>query len=82
MAELESVEDGADPSFRIFDKGYWDGAAAEVNFDSSLRAVIDLDNLSKNGEKVEPTHIQIVGIWSTGNKKIVIRNVYLTDELE
>ena len=44
--------------------------------------MIDLDNLSKNGEKVEPTHIQIVGIWSTGNKKIVIRNVYLTDELE
>lgn len=82
VAELESVEDGAGPSFRIFDKGYWDGAAAEVNFDSSLRAVIDLDNLSKNGEKVEPTHIQIVGIWSTGNKKIVIRNVYLTDELE
>ena len=81
VAELDEGTEATDVAFRAFDKGYWDGEAANVPFNNSRTAVIDLKNLSKNGSKVEPS-LKIIGFWSSGGKKIVIKRVYLTDIVE
>lgn len=81
VAELDEGTEATDVVFRAFDKGYWDGEAANVPFNNSRTAVIDLKNLSKNGSKVEPS-LKIIGFWSSGGKKIVIKRVYLTDIVE
>lgn len=81
VAELGEGTEATDVAFRVFDKGYWDGEAASVTFNNSRTAVIDLKSLSKNGSKVDPS-LKIVGFWSSGGKKIVIKRVYLTDIVE
>jgi hypothetical protein len=78
------MEDTDDVAFRIFDEGYWNGAAGDVKVDkTTLRAVIDLTNLSKEKDgvltKVSPNSIKIIGFWSMGGKEVVINRVYLTD---
>lgn len=79
------MEDNDDVVFRIFDEGYWDGVAGEVKVDkTTLRAVIDLNNLSKDKDgtvtKISPNSIKIIGFWSLGGREVVINRVYLTNE--
>lgn len=80
----EKTEPGSGVSFRLFDKGYWDGCAA-YDMNSTNRLVVDLNDMYKddgNGgkQKVTPSHITIVGFWSNGGKKIQIDRVYLSNE--
>src|SRR5574344_2618760 len=56
-------------SFRVFDENsYWSGAA-EYNFGSKREVVVNLNNMVKAGKttKLDPSHIYIVGFWSSGN---------------
>jgi len=71
-------------SFRVFDENsYWSGAA-EYNFGSKREVVVTLDNMVKAGKttKLDPSHIYIVGFWSSGNSPIVIDNVFLSNSSE
>lgn len=71
-------------SFRLFDAGYWDGAA-QYDFGSSRKVVVDLNNMYKqvngNDIKIDPSKISIVGFWSSGGKPIIIKSVYLANEI-
>ena len=33
----------------------------------------------KNNNKIDPSHIYILGLWSTGNTPIKIKSIYLTN---
>lgn len=85
VAELdqEGTSSSADPSFRIFDQGYWNGCAP-FNFDleKSNKAVADLQNLYKENtfEHMDPHSLKIIGFWTNGGQPVVINRVYVTDE--
>jgi len=65
-------------SFRLFDKtSYWTDPAT-YDFGSSRKVVVDLQNMKdKNGLRIDPSHLYIIGFWSTGDKSIVIDRVLL-----
>lgn len=65
-------------SFRLFDKtSYWTDPAT-YDFGSSRKIVVDLQNMKdKNGLRIDPSHLYIIGFWSTGDKPIVIDKVLL-----
>ena len=65
-------------SFRLFDKNnYWSSPAA-YDFGNSRKVVVDLHNMKDgNGDKIDPSHLYIVGFWSYGNKPIVIDKITL-----
>lgn len=65
-------------SFRLFDKtSYWTDPAT-YDFGSSRKVVVDLQNMKdKNGLRIDPSHLYIIGFWSTGDKLIVIDKVLL-----
>jgi beta-xylosidase len=79
VAKLSNVNTcGA--SLRIFDENnYWTGCA-QYDFGSSKQLVVTLANMKRFGTttKVDPTHIYIIGIWSTGCP-IKINDIYLTN---
>lgn len=65
-------------SFRLFDKNnYWSKPAA-YDFGSSRKVVVDLQNMKdEQGAKIDPSHLYIVGFWSTGGKPIIIDKIDL-----
>ncbi len=68
-------------SFRLFDENnYWTGAA-EYDVGSNLRTVVNLQTMVRKGTttKVDPSHLYIVGLWSTGGGDIKIESVYVTN---
>lgn len=66
-------------SFRLFDKtSYWTSPAS-YDFGSSRRVVVDLQNMrDATGAWINPSHLYIIGFWSTGGQPIVIQNLSLT----
>jgi len=78
------AENKSSISFRVFDENnYWSGAA-EYNFGSKREVVVTLNNMVKAGKttKLDPSHIYIVGFWSSGNSPIVIDSVFLSNSSE
>ena len=75
--ELGSVND-SQISFRLFDKNNYWSAAAEYNFGSSRKVVIDLKAMKDtNGQSISASHLYIVGFWSLGKKPFVIEKLTL-----
>lgn len=78
----DETEAGSGVSFRLFDKGYWDGAA-QYDFGDSKSLTVDLHNMYKdvNGQKIKvsPSNLTIIGFWSLGGKRIQIDRIYLSD---
>lgn len=65
-------------SFRLFDKTNYLAEAATYDFGSSRKITVDLQNMTdKNGAKIDPSHLYIVGFWSWGNQPIVIDRINL-----
>ena len=75
--ELGNDNDSA-VSFRLFDKNnYWSNPAM-YDFGDSRKIVVDLHNMKdKDGNKISPAHLYIVGFWSYGNKPIIIDKITL-----
>ena len=75
--ELGNDDDSA-VSFRLFDKNnYWTDPAM-YDFSGSRKVVVDLHNMNdKNGNKISPEHLYIIGFWSYGNKPIIIDRITL-----
>ncbi len=72
-------------SFRLFDENNYWSQAAMYDFGNSRRVVVELDKMYKevdgNQVKLNPSHIYIIGFWSFGGKPIVIKDIYLSDDL-
>lgn len=78
VVELYEKQD-ASASFRLFDESnYWSGAAM-VDIGTATRKVIELSTLKKNGASLNLKHIYIAGFWTTGNKPVRIKSVFLTN---
>ena len=87
VVELKQTQNcGA--SFRLFDiNNYWT-SPYRVSFGSATKVVIDLhqmkaykdDNCTQFDHDVDPSHIYIAGIWTTGGSPLYIKDVYLSDD--
>lgn len=77
IVELGNDNDSA-VSFRLFDKNdYWSDPAM-YDFGSSRKIEVDLHTMTdKNGNKIDPSHLYIIGFWSYGGKPIVIDSITL-----
>ena len=75
--ELGNNNDSA-VSFRLFDKNnYWSDPAL-YDFGNSRKIVVDLHDMKdKNGNKIDPSHLYIIGFWSYGGKPIIIDKITL-----
>lgn len=84
IAELGNDNDSG-VSFRLFDENNYWSQPALYDFGSERRVVVDLHSMYKQvGDqqvRLDPSHIYIIGFWSSGNKPIVIKNVYLSDKI-
>lgn len=73
-------------SFRLFDENNYWSQPAMYDFGNTRRVVVELNNMYKLVDdkpvKLDPSHIYIVGFWSTGGKPIIIKNVFLANSLE
>jgi len=76
-----SANNTSNVSFRLFDENNYWTTPAQYDFGSSRRVVVTLANMYKTGTttKFDPSHIYIIGFWSSGNQPIVIDNVYMTN---
>lgn len=83
VAELGN-DNNASVSFRLFDENNYWSQPALYDFSDRRKVVVELDNMYKQigGQQVKlnPSHIYIIGFWSSGGKPIVIKDVYLTDK--
>lgn len=77
IAEIGNDND-CSASFRLFDvNNYWSEPAV-YDFGNSRRVVVDLINMhNKNQNKLDPSHLYIIGFWTLGGKPLVIERVYL-----
>lgn len=67
-------------SFRLFDKNNYWSEPASYDFGRSRKVVVDLNNMyTSSKRKTDLSHLYIIGIWSTGNKPIIIDKVYLSN---
>ncbi len=69
-------------SFRLFDQNsYWSGAC-ENDFGTKAELVIDLHQMRRksNNELMDPSHIYIVGFWTTGAGEVSIKEVFLSND--
>ena len=75
--ELASPNDcGA--SFRLFDQNSYWTSPAMYDFGSSTVINVDLHNMiNGDGNKLDPSHLYIIGFWSMGGKPIVIKSISL-----
>ncbi len=75
----DKTDFSCNPSFRLFDKGYWDGAA-EYNITSTDEVKIDIASMKRSdGGSFNTKHVTIVGIWTLGGKPVQIDDVYFED---
>ena len=48
---------------------------------TSTRVIVQTASMKdKNNNKIDPSHIYILGLWSTGNTPIKIKSIYLTNK--
>ncbi len=79
----KETEAGSGASFRLFDAGYWNGAV-EANLGTKKNAdgdyVVEIpisQNMKKaDGNPFNPESVSIIGIWTIGGKKVVVKDVY------
>jgi len=71
-------------SLRLFDENsYWAGAAT-YDFGSKKQLNVNLATMYRSGTttKVDPSHLYIIGMWSTGGSDIVFSDVYVTNNTD
>ncbi|MCK3684701.1 family 43 glycosylhydrolase [Maribellus sp. YY47] len=68
-------------SFRLFDNNNYWGGAASYDLMNKTQVAVPLANMFKaeSNEKLDPSHIYIIGFWSYGSCPIQIDEVYLSN---
>ena len=75
----EGTDYSCNPSFRLFDKGYWDGAA-EYDFKGNNVLKIDIASMKRSdGSSFNTKNINIMGFWTLGFKPVVVDSIYFED---
>ena len=69
-------------SLRIFDENNYWGGCATYDFGSKKQINVTLASMTKSGTKVDPSHLYIIGLWSTGGSNIVFSDVYVTNNAD
>lgn len=72
-------------SLRVFDQdNYWAGGCYSDAGENNMHSVIRLQEMKKDGtnEKMDPSHIYIVGFWSYGQEQnaFEVERVYVTND--
>ena len=53
------------------------------DFGNNTRLVINLKNMvNENGEKLDPSHIYIAGIWTYGGSPVYLKRIFLSNDGE
>ncbi len=81
IVQLEAPQ-SCDASFRFFDENnYWSKPAIK-NFGTNTSIAIDLHSLVKDGTttQLDPSHIYIAGIWSSGGSDIKLKDIFFSDD--
>jgi len=85
VVNLSQPAQGWGPSFRLFDEGYWDGAA-EYDLSGKTSICVDLQKMTKTKDnktvKVDPRNIRIVGFWTLGGEgsALYIKSIYVSND--
>jgi beta-xylosidase len=85
VVKLKEVP-GGDASFRIFDESSYWSSPFSFDVENETELVIDLNRMKKDVDgqlvAVDPSHVYIVGFWSTGGTPILIEDVFLSNSDE
>lgn len=76
VADLGDSGQGSSIHLRVFNGGYWDGSYANYRYEYNSKIVVDLGKMFKansltwnqyqySTDKIDPTKIDIVGLWSS-----------------
>ena len=66
-------------SLRLFDaNNYW-GTPYQKSVNKKTTVVVNLQNMTANGKKIDVSHIYILGLWDNGGSPIKIKNFYVTN---
>ena len=76
VADLGDSGQGSSIHLRVFNGGYWDGSYANYRYEYNSKIVVDLGKMFKantptwnqyqySTDKIDPTKISIVGLWSS-----------------
>lgn len=75
----DKTDFSCNPSFRLFDKGYWDGAA-EYNITSTDEVKIDIASMKRSdGGSFNTKHVTIIGFWTLGSKTVQLEDIHFED---
>ena len=73
-------------SLRIFDENKYSSAGGYYTsaFGSKIQLNVNLKTMVRSGTstKVDPSHLYIIGVWSTGSSDIVFSDVYATNNTD
>lgn len=71
----------ANPTIQIFDKDDYLSPCYSFAMKNNKTAVIDLQNMTdNNNNKIDPSHIYMIGFTLSQNTSIYINNVFLSDD--
>ncbi len=71
------------PSFRLFDENNYWSTPYMADLSGTKEVVIDLANMQKeDGTLCDPSHLYIIGFWSSGSSAIYIDEVFLSQDGE
>lgn len=77
IAEIGS-ENNCSASFRLFDENNYWSKPAMYDFGNSRQVKVDLKNMrNENQDRLDSSHLYIIGFWTSGGKPLVIERVYL-----
>ena len=63
----------------MFDaNNYW-GTPYQKSVNKKTTVVVNLQNMTANGKKIDASHIYILGLWDNGGSPIKIKNFYVTN---
>ncbi len=69
-------------SLRLFDaNNYW-GTPYQKSVNKKTTVVVNLQNMTANGKKIDASHIYILGLWDNGGSPIKIKNFYVTNNAD
>ncbi len=69
-------------SLRLFDaNNYW-GTPYQKSVNKKTTVIVNLQNMTANGKKIDASHIYILGLWDNGGSPIKIKNFYVTNNAD
>lgn len=83
VLKLNAVQN-AGAILKVYDENSYWASAAEYSVGSKLLTVVNLQTMVRKGTatKVVPSHLYIIGLWSTGGIDIKLSSMYVTNNTD